>query len=92
MSQSPQKPPPQTSSPQQPSSTVKTTWGKRTEKVLENIFEPLDLIGERIMGELWRTLYLTVQDAIALSLILQIPSAIGQWVLGKDFSGFDVCL
>ncbi|MEM9542020.1 MAG: hypothetical protein AAGA60_21305 [Cyanobacteria bacterium P01_E01_bin.42] len=44
------------------------------------------------MGGLWRTLYLTVQDALALSFILQIPSAIGQWVLGKDFSGFDVCL
>lgn len=92
MSQSPKNSPPQKPASQQPSPTVKTTWGKRTEKTLENIFEPLDLIGGRIMGELWRTLYLTVQDAIALSFILQIPSAIGQWVLGKDFSEFDVCL
>ncbi|MGK7876597.1 MAG: hypothetical protein AB4426_25875 [Xenococcaceae cyanobacterium] len=47
--------------PQNPqTSQPKTPWGKRTEKVLENIFEPLDLIGQRLMGELWRTFYLTV--------------------------------
>lgn len=78
-------PPPQTSQPQ-------TAIGRQTEKVLNNIFEPLDLIGQRVMGELWRTLYLSVQDAIALSLLLQIPGLIGLWIIGKEFSSFDVCL
>ena len=73
-------------------SQAKTPLGQRTEKVLENIFEPLDLLGQRLMGELWRTFYLSVQDAIALGLLLQIPGLIGRWIIGKEFSSFDVCL
>jgi hypothetical protein len=74
--------------PQQP----KTRSGQRIEKCLDNILEPLDLIGQRLMGELWRTFYLSVQDAIALSCLLQIPGLIGRWIIGKEFSSFDVCL
>jgi hypothetical protein len=74
--------------PQQP----KTRSGQRTKEILENILEPLDLIGKRLMGELWRTFYLSVQDAIALSCLLQIPGLIGRWIIGKEFSSFDVCL
>lgn len=70
----------------------KTRFGQQTEKLLNNILEPLDLIGQRLMGELWRTLYLSVQDAIALSCLLQIPGLIGRWIIGKEFSSFDVCL
>jgi hypothetical protein len=50
------------------------------------------VVGSRLMGDLWRTFYLTVQDAIALSLILQVPGVIGQIILGKSFSSFDICL
>lgn len=46
----------------------KTSSGQKTEKILNNILEPLDLVGQRIFGELWRTFYESVQDAIALSL------------------------
>jgi hypothetical protein len=97
MTQSQNPQPPQQSSgsnqpPQQHSSQPRTVWGRRTQKVLENIFEPLDLVGQRVMGELWRTFYLSVQDAIALSFLLQIPGTIGQWIVGKDFSSFDACL
>ncbi len=79
--------------PQNPqTSQAKTPLSQRTEKVLENIFEPLDLLGQRLMGELWRTFYLSVQDAIALGLLFQIPGLIGRWIIGKEFSSFDVCL
>lgn len=44
------------------------------------------------MGELWRTIYLSVQDAIALGVLLQLPSLVGKIIIGKDFSSFDVCL
>ncbi len=44
------------------------------------------------MGDLWRTVYLSVQDAIALSVLLQLPSLVGRIIIGKDFSSFDVCL
>jgi len=35
---------------------------------------------------------LSIQDPIALSVLLRIPSWIAQWIIGKDFSSFDVCL
>ncbi|MFB2939390.1 hypothetical protein ACE1B6_29405 [Aerosakkonemataceae cyanobacterium BLCC-F154] len=44
------------------------------------------------MGDLWKTLCESIRDAIALSLLLQIPSLIGKWILGKEFSGFDACM
>jgi hypothetical protein len=66
--------------------------GRRTEKILIGVWEPLDLLGNALMGELWRTVYLSIQDAIALSILLRIPGLVGQWIIGKDFSTFDVCL
>ena len=74
------------------SSPPKSGWGKRIERFLDNILEPIDLVGQRLLGDLWKTFYLTVQDAIALGLLLQIPSFIGKIIIGKDFSSFDICL
>ena len=48
------------------SSSPKSLWGKRIERFLDNILEPIDLVGQRLLGDLWKTFYLTVQDAIAL--------------------------
>ena len=59
---------------------------------MRNIWEPLDIVGKGVVGDLWRTVYLSIQDAIALSILLQIPSLIGRIIIGKDFSSFDVCL
>jgi hypothetical protein len=70
----------------------KTPCGQRIEQALENFFEPLDLIGQRVLGSLWKTFYESVQDAIALSLLLQIPSSIGSFIIGKEFSDYLVCL
>jgi hypothetical protein len=89
----PQKPQPSSKLSQTPQpSLLKTEWGLKTEAFLEKVSEPLDVVGSRLMGDLWRTFYLTVQDAIALSLILQVPGVIGQIILGKSFSSFDICL
>lgn len=74
------------------SSPPKSGWGKRIERFLDNILEPIDLVGQRLLGDLWKTFYLTIQDAIALGLLLQIPSFIGKIIIGKDFSSFDICL
>lgn len=49
-------------------------------------------MGKALMGDLWTTTYLSVQDAIALSILLQVPGLIGQWIIGKSFSDFSVCL
>jgi hypothetical protein len=70
----------------------KTNTGKRIERCLYHVWEPLDLLGRGLMGDLWRSVYLSVQDAIALSILLELPSLIGRVILGKRFSGFDVCL
>jgi len=74
------------------SSPPKSRWGKRIERFLDNILEPIDLVGQRLLGDLWKTFYFSIQDAIALGLLLQIPSFIGKIIIGKDFSSFDVCL
>ena len=65
---------------------------KKAEIALSNLLVPFDVLGKAIMGDLWKTLYESVQDAIALSLLLHIPSLIGKWILGKEFSGFDACM
>jgi hypothetical protein len=70
----------------------KTQGGQWVEKTIDSILEPIDLIGQRLLGDLWKILYLSIQDAIALGLLLQIPSLIGKIIIGKDFSSFDVCL
>jgi hypothetical protein len=86
------------SSPQPPNNTdpalleLKTTTGKRTQQFLMSVWEPIDVLGHGLMGDLWRTVYLSVQDAIALSVLLQLPSLIGRVIIGKDFASFDVCL
>jgi hypothetical protein len=70
----------------------KTKIGKKSEYWFLSIWESLDVVGSGLMGGLWKTVYLSVQDAIALSILLQLPSFIGRVIIGKDFSGFDVCL
>ena len=74
------------------SSNIKLTSREKTEKLLAEIIAPIDVIGKAIMGDLWKTFYETIQDAITLSLLLHIPSLIGTWILGKEFSGFDACM
>ncbi len=44
------------------------------------------------MGDLWRTVYLSIQDAIALGILLQVPNFLGRIIIGKDFASFDLCL
>jgi hypothetical protein len=64
----------------------------KTEEFLDKILEPLDTLGKRLMGELWQTFYLSIQDAIALGLLLQIPGLIGKLIIGESFSSFNICL
>ncbi|MFW9259897.1 hypothetical protein [Nostoc sp. CALU 546] len=84
------------SSPQTPSSSssskIQLTPREKAEKVLAAVLAPIDVFGKALMGDLWKTFYESVQDAIALSLLLQIPSLIGALILGKEFSGFDACM
>jgi hypothetical protein len=68
-----------------------TKAGKRTQTILRGFWESLDQIGRGLMGDLWRTVYLSIQDAIALGVLLQVPSWLGRIIIGKDFSSFDLC-
>jgi hypothetical protein len=69
-----------------------TKLGKKTQKVLTSVWESLDQVGHGLMGELWRTVYQSMQDAIALSVLLQVPSWLGKIIIGKDFASYDLCL
>jgi uncharacterized protein YjbI with pentapeptide repeats len=59
------------------------------QKTLLNIWDNLDFLGRALMGDLWRTIYLSIQDAIALGVLLTLPSLVGRVIIGKDFSGFN---
>ncbi|MCG9890380.1 MAG: hypothetical protein MH252_04835 [Thermosynechococcaceae cyanobacterium MS004] len=59
---------------------------------MTGFWESLDQVGRALMGELWRTVYLSVQDAIALGILLQVPSWLGRIIIGKDFASYDLCL
>jgi hypothetical protein len=69
-----------------------TKAGKRTQAFLTSFWESLDQLGHALMGDLWRTVYLSIQDAIALGVLLQVPSWLGRIIIGKDFASFDLCL
>ncbi|MEN8443652.1 MAG: hypothetical protein ABG776_01430 [Cyanobacteria bacterium J06555_13] len=66
--------------------------GQRTELFLKSIWGPLNAIGRAFMGDLWPTFYESIQDAIALGFLLQIPSFIGALIIGKEYDGFEACL
>ena len=61
------------------------------EKKLDYLFSFLDIFGKKLIGNLWETFYLTVQDTIALLLLFQLPSLIGKFTVGNDFSNFKSC-
>lgn len=94
MTQPPNPQPPSQSSPNplEPSPAVSTRLGKSTKQLVMNILEFVDQVLYGLMGQLGRTVYASIQDAIALSILLQVPSAIGKLIIGKDFSSYDVCL
>jgi hypothetical protein len=70
---------------------VKASWVVRSKSFIEGCFEVLDLIGQKVMGELWKTVYLSIQDAIALAFLIRVSGQIAYWISGKDFSSFAVC-
>ncbi|MGK7899816.1 MAG: hypothetical protein AB4352_00105 [Hormoscilla sp.] len=78
--------------PVQQSPPATTRLGLLTKKVLSNILEVVDQLLWAVMGKLGRTVYGSIQDAIALSILLTIPGFIGELILGKNFSSYDICL
>lgn len=81
------KPHLKSSSPQ-----TQVTPREKTRLIMAFLVEPIDVIGKTVMGDLWKTFYDSIRDAIALSLLLKIPGLIGLLIIGKDFSGFDTCM
>jgi len=57
-----------------------------------NVLEVVDQVFYALMGQLGRTVYGSIQDAIAIGILLKLPGLIGQIIIGKDFSSFDICL
>ncbi|WP_445634549.1 RDD domain-containing protein [Nostoc sp. DSM 114161] len=90
--QTPQSVSPPVQTPAQQPVQMQTKAGKRTERILKSIWEPMNSIGHSLMGDYWKTVYLSIQDAIALAVLLRIPELLGQFILGKSFSDFGVCL
>lgn len=59
---------------------------------IDKYFSYLDILGTKIIGSLWPTVYASIQDAIAVIIIFQIPGFIGKLTVGNDFSSLNSCL
>jgi len=94
MTAPPPTPTPPSSNPiaVEPSPSVTTRSGTFTKKVMMNILEVVDQVFYALMGKLGRTVYGSIQDAIAIGIILKLPGLIGEIIIRKDFSGFNICL
>ncbi|MEO1686185.1 MAG: hypothetical protein AAFS06_23380 [Cyanobacteria bacterium J06631_12] len=64
---------------------------ERVAAILDTWLSILHVIGKRVFGPLWMTFFESVQDAIALGLLVKIPTLLSIWVLKKEFSGWNVC-
>lgn len=84
--------PPSSPKPVEDSPLANTRLGKSAKTLVMNVAEFVDQLLYGLMGQLGRTVYASIQDAIALSILLKVPGLIGQIILGKDFSSFNVCL
>ncbi|MEA5551047.1 hypothetical protein VB713_08655 [Anabaena cylindrica UHCC 0172] len=74
-----------------PPTPVKTSLLANKTLVM-NVSEFIDQLLYRWMGELGRTVYASIQDAIALIILLKVPSFIGEKILHQNFANFQVCL
>ena len=65
---------------------------KKINKVEKFIEKRIDPYGEALMGELWRVVFETIQDTIALSILIVIPGVILKLFANADYSDFAQCL
>ena len=63
----------------------------KVEKFLENTGNQIDPIGKALTGNLWRIVYETCQESVALCILFLIPKLIGKLIFKVDYSGFDQC-
>lgn len=75
-----------------PSPPASTKLGTFTQKLVMNVLEFVDQVLYGLMGPLGRTVFGSIQDAIAIGILLKLPGLIGEIIIGKDFSSFDICL
>ncbi len=85
-------PPLSSPTPVEPSPPVTTRSGTFTKKFVMNVLELVDQVFYALMGKLGRTVYGSIQDAIAIGILLKLPGLIGEKIIGKDFSSWDICL
>lgn len=65
---------------------------ERLAALLDNYLSIIHVIGNRLLGPLWITFFESVQDAVALGCLVQIPSFLSKIILGgKEFTGLNMC-
>lgn len=74
-----------------PSPPASTKLGKLTRKAVMNVLEVVDQVLYGLMGQLGRTVYGSIQDAIAIGILVKIPGLIFQTISDKKFDDFTSC-
>jgi len=91
MTEKPQSSDPTTSTPIPKQFLTQLPFKDKVAKRLDNWLDVVHVVGSRLLGPLWMTLFESVQDAITLGLIVKIPSILSKWTIGQEFSGLDAC-
>ena len=76
-----------------PRRRIRTRLAKRVHKFFLRVTEPIDVVGEFLLGDWWRLIALQVQDAVAIGFLLWVPNHVFAFVsLGMNFSDLNSCL
>ncbi len=61
-------------------------------KTLNCLWNPIDTIGQSVIGDLWPIAYETTQDSIAVGFLYIVPGKVVKLLVGNDFSSLNQCL
>ncbi|MBT9316310.1 hypothetical protein [Leptothoe spongobia] len=70
----------------------KTVLGKFIHIIIRNCEESIEQIGLMLMGELWQSVYLSIKDIIALSVLFRVPGVLFFWITKENFTDFTSCM
>ena len=71
----------------------RTRFAKKVDSCLQQVTDPVDVIGSRLFGEWWEQFVLAIRDAFAIGCFTWIPNLVFKFFSsGKDFSKLDNCI
>jgi hypothetical protein len=70
----------------------KILLSEQVKNYLKEIWKIVDFLGSALMGYWWKDVYLSIQDAIGMSMIFRGSGYIWHLITDKNFSSVSACL